>query len=38
MDASEKDWFGCVLMAGANFDEWLDFPAPFTLQQVKGDA
>lgn len=28
MDASEKDWCGCVLIAGANFDEWLDFPAP----------
>lgn len=21
------DWCGCVLNAGANFDEWLDFPA-----------
>ncbi|MHD0451524.1 hypothetical protein ACY2EW_08595 [Serratia nevei] len=21
------DWCGCVLKAGANFDEWLDFPA-----------
>ncbi|WP_439076075.1 hypothetical protein [Serratia sarumanii] len=27
MDTTEKDWCGCVLIAGANFDEWLDFPA-----------
>ncbi|HEI9812591.1 TPA: hypothetical protein SLN60_003926 [Serratia marcescens] len=27
LDTTEQDWCGCVLKAGANFDEWLDFPA-----------